>query len=64
MRSRHLVFTKQTKLEAMPSFIKIKKKSKHNAFSYQERAPKLLDKYMEYRSFIDGYRQRSVVELM
>lgn len=63
IRSTHLVFTRQAKLEKMPSFIKIKRKSKGYASSYQERNPELSAKHMEFIRFINEQRQRSIVEL-
>lgn len=63
IRSRHLVFTRQAKLKKMPSFIKIKRKSKGYASSYQERNPELSAKHMEYLRFINEQRQRSILEL-
>ena len=39
--STHSVFTRQAKLKKMPSFIKIKRKSKGYASSYQERDTEL-----------------------
>ncbi len=48
IRSTHLVFTRQAKLEKMPSFIKIKIESKGYASSYQERNPELSAKHMEF----------------
>jgi len=39
--SIHSVFTRQAKLKKMPSFIKIKRKSKDYAFSYKERDTEL-----------------------
>jgi hypothetical protein len=63
IRSTHFVFTRQAKLKQMPSFIKIKRKSKGYASSYQERNPKLSAKHMEFIRFINEQRQRSIVEL-
>ncbi|UNU22955.1 DUF4238 domain-containing protein [Microcoleus vaginatus] len=63
IRSTHFVFTRQAKLKKMPSFIKIKKKSKGSASSYQERDPELSAKHMEYLRFINEQRQRSILEL-
>lgn len=63
IRSTHLVFTRQAKLKKMPSFIKIKRKSKGYASSYQERNPELSAKHMEFIRFINEQRQRSIVEL-
>ncbi|OYQ65631.1 hypothetical protein B9G53_06605 [Pseudanabaena sp. SR411] len=44
IKSRHLVFAKQTKLSYMPSFVKIKRKSNAYASSFQERDPELVEK--------------------
>ncbi|MBD2151487.1 DUF4238 domain-containing protein [Pseudanabaena sp. FACHB-1277] len=44
IKSRHLVFAKQTKLRHMPSFVKIKRKSNVYASSFQERDPELVEK--------------------
>lgn len=63
IRSRHFVFTRQAKLKKMPSFIKIKRKSKGYASSYQERDPELSAKHMEFLRFIDEQRQPSILEL-
>jgi Protein of unknown function (DUF4238) len=63
IRSTHFVFTRQAKLKKMPSFIKIKRKSKGYASFYQERDPELSIKHMEFTRFINEQRQRSVVEL-
>ncbi len=63
IRSTHFVFTRQAKLKKMPSFIKIKKKSKGSASSYQERDPELSAKHREFKRFISEQRQRSILEL-
>lgn len=63
IRSTHFVFTRQAQLKKMPSFIKIKRKSKGYASSYQERNPELSAKHMEFIRFINEQRQRSIVEL-
>jgi hypothetical protein len=63
IRSTHLVFTRQAKLKKMPSFIKIKRKSKGYASSYQERDPELCAKHMKSLRFINEQRQRSILEL-
>lgn len=63
IRSIHFAFTRQSKLKKMPSFIKIKKKSKGYASSYQERDPELSAKHMEFKRFINEQRQRSILEL-
>jgi hypothetical protein len=47
IRSTHLVFIRQTKLEKMPSFIRIKTESESYAFSYQQRDPELAAKHVE-----------------
>jgi len=59
-RSMHFVFTRQTKLKKMPSFIKLTKKAKDYASSYQERNPELAKQiaYLRY-----DQKQRSIVEL-
>lgn len=54
IRSIHLTFTRQAKLKKMPSFIKIKKKSKGYASSYQERDPELSAAWMEFTRLIDA----------
>jgi hypothetical protein len=46
IRSTHLVFIRQAKLEKMPSFIKIKTESESYAFSYQQRNPELAAKHI------------------
>jgi hypothetical protein len=48
IRSTHLVFIRQAKLDKMPSFIKIKTESESYAFSYQERNPELAAKHIEF----------------
>ena len=63
IRSIHLAFTRQAKLKKMPSFIKLKKKSKSYASSYQERDPELSAKHMEFKRLINEQRQRSILEL-
>ena len=52
IKSTHFVFTKQAKLRRMPSFVRIKKRSKSHAFSYQERDPALSEKLIEYKRLI------------
>lgn len=63
IRSTHFVFTKQAKLRKMPSFIKIKKKARSYASSYQERDPELSAKHIEFKRFINEQRQHSIIEL-
>lgn len=60
-RSTHFVFTRQEKLMKMPSFIKVKKKLKSYASSYQERDPQLSAEFKKL--IINEQRQRSIVEL-
>jgi len=62
-RSIHFVLTRQEKLRKMPAFIKIKKKFRTYASSYQERDPELPAKFMEFTKFINEQRQRSILEL-
>ena len=47
----------------MPSFVKIKKKSRSYASSYQERDPEISAKLMEFKRFINEQRQHSIIEL-
>ncbi|MFQ4138031.1 DUF4238 domain-containing protein [Nodosilinea sp. PGN35] len=63
IRSTHFVFTRQAKLKKMPSFVKVKKKSRSYASSYQERDPELSAKHMEFKRFMNEQRQRSILEL-
>jgi len=63
IRSTHSAFTRQAKLRKMPSFVKIKKKSRNYASSYQERDPELSAKHMEFKRFINEQRQHSIIEL-
>jgi hypothetical protein len=63
IRSTHIVSTQQAKLKRMPSFIKIKRKSKSYASSYQERDPELYATHMEFKRLINEQRRRSVIEL-
>lgn len=63
IRSTHFVCTQQAKLEKKPSFIKIKRKSKGYASSYQERDPELSAKCREFIRFINEQKPRSIVEL-
>jgi hypothetical protein len=63
IKSTHFVFTRQAKLNKMPSFIKIKKKSKGYASCFQERYPELSEKLMGFKSFINEQGQRSILEL-
>ncbi|MBW4474093.1 MAG: DUF4238 domain-containing protein [Stenomitos rutilans HA7619-LM2] len=63
IRSTHFVFTRQAKLKKMPSFIKIKRKSKDYASLYQERDPELSATHMEFKRLINEQRRRSVLEL-
>jgi hypothetical protein len=60
IRSMHWVFTRQTKLKEMPSFIKFRGNSKGYARSYQERDPELA-KRISYLMY--DQKQRSIVEL-
>lgn len=63
IRSTHFVFTQQAKLRKMPSFVKVKRKSRSYASSYQERDPELSAKHMEFKRSINEQRQRSILEL-
>jgi hypothetical protein len=63
VKSTHFVFTRQAKLRKMPSFIKIKKKSRGYASSYQERDSELSAKYIELTDYINQQRHRSIFEL-
>ncbi|MEG3920016.1 DUF4238 domain-containing protein [Microcoleus sp. T3_A4] len=63
IRSTHFVFTRQAQLKKRPSFIKIKRKSKGYASSYQERNPEISAKHREFKRFISEQRQRSILEL-
>jgi hypothetical protein len=63
IRSTHFVFTQQAKLRKMPSFVKVKKKARSYASSYQERDPELSAKYMEFKRSINEQRQHSILEL-
>lgn len=63
IRSTDFVFTRQAKLKKMPSFVKVKKKSRSYASSYQERDPELSTKHMEFKRFMNEQRQRSILEL-
>jgi hypothetical protein len=45
IKSTHLTLTKQTKLKKMPSFIKIRKKSKINSNSFSYRDPELIAQF-------------------
>lgn len=62
-RSTHFVLTRQAKLRKMPSFVKIKRKSRSYASSYQERDPELSVKHMEFKRFINERGQHSIFEL-
>lgn len=64
IRSTHFGFTRQARLRKIPSFIKIKKKSRSYASSYQERDHELSANHMEFiKRFINEQRQHSVIEL-
>jgi hypothetical protein len=64
IRSTHFVFTRQARLRKIPSFVKIKKKSRSYASSYQEREPELSANYRELiERSINEQRQHSVIEL-
>ncbi|MDJ0798659.1 MAG: DUF4238 domain-containing protein [Calothrix sp. MO_167.B12] len=41
IKTRHIVYTQQTKLKKMPSFVKIKREAKGQAAAYHERNPRL-----------------------
>ena len=63
IRSIHYVLTRQARLRKMPSFVKIKKKSRSYASSYQERYPELSANYCEFiKRLINEQRQHSVIE--
>lgn len=62
-RSTHFIFTQQTKLKKMPSFIKIKDKYKGYAYSFQQRNPDLSASHMDFKRFINEQGQRSILEL-
>jgi hypothetical protein len=49
IKSTYFVFTRQAKLDKMPSFIKIKRKAKGYASFYQERNPELSAKIHRFR---------------
>ncbi|MDJ0696874.1 MAG: DUF4238 domain-containing protein [Mastigocoleus sp. MO_167.B18] len=63
IKSTHSSFTKQAKLRKKPSFIKIKKKFKGCALSYQERDPDLACIHREYMKQIHEQKQHSIIEL-
>ncbi len=64
IKSTHYVFTCQAKLKKMPSFVKVKRKSRNYTSSYQERDPELSAKHMELKRFIiNEQRQHSILEL-
>lgn len=63
IRSTHYVFTRQTKLKKMPSFVKIRKNAKGYASYYQERDPDLSERFMGFKRFVNEQRQHSVLEL-
>ena len=52
IRSRHFTFRRQAKLEKMPSFIKLNKRSKDYVSSYQERYPDLSAIHMNFKRLI------------
>lgn len=43
IKTRHTVYSEQTKLDQMPSFVKIKKNMKYQADSYCRRSPELIE---------------------
>ncbi|MHC5819364.1 MAG: DUF4238 domain-containing protein [Nostoc sp.] len=62
LKTIHLTLTKQTKLSKMPSFVKIKKKSKKDTFNFCERNPTLSALHQNYREQVLK-EKRNVVNL-
>ncbi len=60
IKSMHFVLTRQAKLNKIPSFIKIKKKSKGYASSYKEREPDLFAKHMTVKKLMDKLGRPSI----
>jgi hypothetical protein len=63
VKSTHFVVTRQAKLKKMPSFIKIKRKSKGYASLFQERDPGLSSTHMEFKRLINERGRRNIFEL-
>ncbi len=63
IKSTHYVVTRQAELKKMPSFIKIKKKSKSLISSYQERDPNFCTKHLEMKRLMKEQEERSVIEI-
>lgn len=61
LKTTHLTFTRQTKLSKMPSFVKIKKKSRSYTSSFCERNPALSAFHQSYREQVAEQRRQKLM---